>query len=131
MAGYTDGELFSKVIQTWINNLAADEDVAKRCEGIKSNMAFEIFDPDLKFYMDFQDGEVSGGVGESPTSMVFLEMSSETLDGMMTGEIDGASAAMSGEMSFSGDMSAAMGLQALSDDMERLYREAKKELGVS
>ena len=131
MAGYTDAELFTKVIQTWINNLATDEDVAKRCEGIKCNMAFEVFDPDLNFHLDFQDGEVSGGVGESSTSMVFLEMSSETRDGMMTGEIDGASDAMSGEMSFSGDMSAAMGLQALSDDMGRLYLEAKKELGVS
>jgi putative sterol carrier protein len=131
MAGYTDTELFAKVVQTWINKLAADEDIAKRCKGIKCNMAFEIFDPDLNFYIDFQDGEVSGGAGESPTSMVFLEMSSETLDGMMTGEIDGASAAMSGEMSFSGDMGAAMGLQALSDDMGRLYLEAKKALGVS
>ncbi len=59
--------------------------------------------------------------------MVFLEMSSETLDGMMLGEIDGASAAMSGQMTISGDMGAAMGLQAVGDVMNILYEEAKKE----
>jgi hypothetical protein len=32
---------------------------------------------------------------------------------------------MSGALSFSGDMSAAMGLQALQDDMNQIYRDAK------
>jgi putative sterol carrier protein len=50
---------------------------------------------------------------------------STTFDGMMTGEVDGASAAMSGDMSFSGDMSAAMGLQALQEDMMRLWLLSK------
>ena len=91
-------------------------------------MGFEIYDPDLSFYMRFNDGNVGGGLGEDdPPSMVFLEMSSETLDGMMLGEIDGASAAMSGQMTISGDIRAAMGLQAVGDVMNTLYAEAKKE----
>ncbi len=57
--------------------------------------------------------------------MVFLEMDSEVFDGMFTGEVDGASAAMSGAMTFSGDMSAAMGLQVLQDDMGRVYLASK------
>jgi hypothetical protein len=32
---------------------------------------------------------------------------------------------MSGDLTFSGDMSAAMGLQALQEDMGRLYKQAK------
>jgi putative sterol carrier protein len=129
MSGYTDVEQFSKVVEAWIEKLKNDDEVAKRCQGINCTMGFEIYDPDLQFHMEFQDGDVTGGLGEAdPPSQVFLEMSSETLDGMMTGEIDGASAAMSGQMSISGDMSAAMGLQALSDDMNRLYVEAKDEL---
>jgi putative sterol carrier protein len=132
MSGYTDVEQFSKVVEAWIGKLKGDEEVAKRCTGISCTMGFEIYDPDLQFHLEFQDGAVTGGLGEAdPPSQVFLEMSSETLDGMMTGEIDGASAAMSGQMSLSGDMSAAMGLQALSDDMNRLYVEAKDELGAS
>jgi len=89
-------------------------------------MQFEIPDLDFLFYTSFVDGKVTAGVGEAdPEAMVVLEMDSETFDGMMTGEIDGASAAMSGDMTFSGDMSAAMGLQALQDDLSRIYLEAK------
>ena len=47
---------------------------------------------------------------------------------VMLGEIDGASAAMSGQMTISGDMGAAMGLQAVGDVMNTLYAEAKKEV---
>jgi putative sterol carrier protein len=46
---------------------------------------------------------------------------------MMTGEVDAASAAMNGTLSFSGDMSAAMGLQVMYDDMGKLYQQARTE----
>jgi putative sterol carrier protein len=128
MSGYTDVEKMKKVVDLWIQKMIASEEVSKRCTGIDVTMGFEIYDPDLSFYMQFKDGTVGGGLGEDdPPSMVFLEMSSETLDGMMLGEIDGASAAMSGQMTISGDMGAAMGLQAVGDVMNILYEEAKKE----
>ena len=128
MSGYTDVEKFGKVVDLWIQKMIASEEVSKRCIGINVTMGFDIYDPDLSFYMRFNDGNVGGGLGEDdPASMVFLEMSSETLDGMMLGEIDGASAAMSGQMTISGDMGAAMGLQAVGDVMNTLYEEAKKE----
>jgi hypothetical protein len=129
MAGYTDKAQFEKVLTKFIEKMQADSEVANLCKGIKVTMGFDIYEPDVSFHFEFMNGVVSGGLGQAtPPSMVFLEMSSETFDGMMTGEVDGASAAMSGEMTFSGDMSAAMGLQAMGDGMNRVYQEAKHEV---
>ena len=128
MAGFDSKEEMQKVIDKWVQLLENDEETAKKCEGLNCTMQFEMTDLDLVFYTNFVDGKVTAGVGEDdPEAMVFLEMDSETFDGMMTGEIDGASAAMSGDMTFSGDMSAAMGLQALQDDLSRMYLKAKQE----
>lgn len=128
MAGYTDKKTFETVLEKFIGKLIADPEVARLCKGIKAALGFDFYDPDLSFHVEFMNGVTTGGLGHAdPPSMAFLEMSSETFDGMMTGEIDGASAAMSGQMTFSGDMGAAMGLQAMSDPMNRLYQEAKKE----
>jgi putative sterol carrier protein len=128
MADISEREIMEKIVTQWIELMAASDEASQRCEGIKVRMGFDIYEPDLSFYMNFEDGDVSGGIGESdPPSMVFLEMSGETLDGMMLGDIDGASAAMSGQMSISGDMGAAMGLQAMGDVMNDLYKEAKEK----
>ncbi len=126
MAGYTSKEEMEAVVRRFIENMSKDEAIIKRCKGLKCTLGFEIPDVGLSFHTDFLDGVVSGGIGEAdPPSMVFLEMDSETFDGMFTGEVDGASAAMSGAMTFSGDMSAAMGLQVLQDDMSRVYLASK------
>ena len=126
MAGFSSKEDMQVVIQRFIDNMSKDESILKRSKGLKVTMGFDIPDVGLNFHTDFLDGVVSGGIGEAnPPSMVFLEMDSETFDGMFTGEIDGASAAMSGAISFSGDMSAAMGLQVLQEDMGRVYLASK------
>jgi putative sterol carrier protein len=126
MAGYETKEQMQAVVERFLVGIEKSEDLANRCKGINVSIGYEIIDLDLQFHTEFMDGVVTGGIGEaSPPSMVFLETDSETFDGMMTGEIDGASAAMSGALSFSGDMSAAMGLQALQDDMNQIYRDAK------
>jgi len=126
MSVFTTPEEMKPVIAKWLDLMAKDPQMAEKCKGINCSMQFIISDPDLTFYTAFMDGKVSGGLGPmDPKAMVDLEMSSATFDGMMTGEVDGASAAMSGDLSFSGDMSAAMGLQALQEDMNRLYLLSK------
>ncbi len=125
MAEYNTPEEMQKVIEKWIDLMKKDDEIAKKCEGINCSMQYEMTDFDFIFFTNFMDGKVGGGIGEAdPEAMVVLEMSSETFDGMMTGEVDGASAAMSGDMTFSGDVSAAMGLQALQEDLQRLYEQA-------
>lgn len=126
MAGFATADEMKPVVTKWIDAMTKDAAISEKCKGINCSMQFVISDPEITFYTSFMDGKVTGGVGPmDPKAMVDLEMSSATFDGMMTGEVDGASAAMSGDMSFSGDMSAAMGLQALQEDMMRLWLKSK------
>jgi putative sterol carrier protein len=86
---------------------------------------FETEDLDFFFYTHFEDGDFSGGIGEYPgEAMVELCLSSEVFDGMFNGELDATTAAMSGDLAFGGDISAAMALQSLQDDLNRLYLAA-------
>ncbi len=126
MAGFNSKEEMEAVIKRFIDNMGNDETIKKLSKGLKVTMGWDIPDLGLSFHTEFLDGAVTGGIGQAdPPSMVFLEMDNETFDGMFTGEIDGTSAAMSGAMSFSGDMSAAMGLQVLQEDMGRVYLASK------
>jgi putative sterol carrier protein len=126
MSGFTTVEEMKPVVAKWIDMMTKDSAISEKCKGINCSMQFIVSDPDITFFTSFMDGKVTGGIGPmDPKAMVDLEMSSATFDGMMTGEVDGASAAMSGDMSFSGDMSAAMGLQALQEDMMRLWLKSK------
>ncbi len=126
MAGFATPDEMKPVVQKWLDLMVKDTPISEKCKGINCSMQFIMTDFEFTFFTNFFDGKVSGGVGKAePKAMVDLEMSSETFDGMMTGEVDGASAAMSGELSFSGDMSAAMGLQALQEDMMRLWLLSK------
>lgn len=126
MADFSTAEEMKPVIAKWLDLMSKDSELAAKCKGINVSMQFIITEPEVTFYTSFMDGKVKGGLEPmEPKAMVDLEMNSATFDGMMTGEVDGASAAMSGDMSFSGDMSAAMGLQALQEDMTRLYLQSK------
>jgi putative sterol carrier protein len=129
MTEYESGEEMEEVIARWMELLRDDEAVKEGCEGYDVSVVFEMEDLDLFFYVHFQGGQFSGGVGEFlGEAMVELSMSSEVFDGMFSGELDATSAALSGELAFSGDVSAAMGLQSLQDDMNRIYLAARREL---
>jgi putative sterol carrier protein len=129
MAGFATKEEMEPVVKRWLEKVKTDENLAKLCKEMDVRMGFYIYELDLRFYVNFLDGSVDGGMGLSdPPSTVSLEMTSEIFDGMFTGEVDAASATMTGEMTFSGDMNAAMGLQVLGDDMAKTWLEAKAEV---
>jgi putative sterol carrier protein len=131
MAGYTSKEEMEVVVARWIEKLKTDENLAKLSKEIEARIGYDIYDLELHFHTDFMNGVIDGGIGiADPPPTLNLEMSSEIFDGMFTGEVDAASATMTGEMTFSGDMNAAMGLQVLGDDMGRTYLEAKSEVLV-
>jgi len=129
MAIHESSDEMERLIVRWLELLQDDEAIEEGCEGYDVSVEFEIEDLDLIFYAHFQDGQFSGGLGEFPgEAMVELSMSSEVFDGMFSGELDATAAAMSGELAFSGDVSAAMGLQSLQDDLNRVYLVARGEL---
>lgn len=109
--------------------LSADAKIKAGAAGVEFSCLFEITDVDLKLYLVFDGNDVKATVGEPPApAMVELAMESTTFDGMFTGEIDAMSAAMSGDMSFSGDAGPAMALQDLMDEFIRCYTQAKGEM---
>lgn len=128
MAGYESAEEMAKVIGRWLELIAEDRAVADGSRGYDVSVEFEIEDLDLFFYTHFHDGSFTGGVGEFPDeAMVELCLSSAVFDGMFSGELDATTAAMSGDLAFAGDVSAAMGLQSLQEDLNRLYLVARRE----
>jgi putative sterol carrier protein len=128
MAGYESAAEMEKVIARWIQLIPEDNAVSEVSEGYDVSVEFEIEDLDLFFYIHFQDGSFAGGRGKFPGEvMVELCLSSEVFDGMFSGELDATTAAMSGDLAFAGDVSAAMGLQSLQDDLNRIYLAARGE----
>ncbi len=128
MAGYESSAAMERVISRWLDLLKEDEAVKEGCKGYDVSVDFEMEDLDSLFHIHFLDGVFSGGLGKFPgEAMVELSMSSEVFDGMFSGELDATSAAMSGELAFSGDVAAAMGLQSLQEDLNRVYLVAREE----
>ncbi len=132
MAGIANPKDMESVLAKWVDKLKKDPKIAKASEDLDVTIAFKIDDHDLQVHTEFIHGQVGGGMGEAvPPSMVLITTGNETFDGMWTGEVDAEAAAMSGDMAFSGEMNAAMGLQALYEDLARLYVESKAECGIA
>lgn len=127
MPGYCSAEEARAVLQKLIDLIKEDRAFREGTRGIELSLAFELMDfDDLTLYLSFNDGKIEGCLGEpEEEAMVTLSMDSKVLDGIFSGETDGAAAAMSGDLSFSGDVQAAMGLQNLMDDFIRLYALAR------
>ncbi len=91
---------------------------------------YTMTDVGLEFYVGFQNGQVVAGLGAPPTpAEVRMKATAEVLDGILTGRISGQKAAMSGKLSFSGDVRTAMGVQRVQGDLIRLYTAAREEAG--
>ncbi len=91
---------------------------------------YTMTDLGLEFYIGFQDGEVVAGPGAPPTpAEVRMKATAEVLDSILTGRLSGQKAAMSGKLSFSGDVRTAMGVQRVQGDLIRLYSAAREEAG--
>jgi putative sterol carrier protein len=110
----------------------AAEDAALRAFATKQTVSSHYIATDLgvEFYVDFRDGSVITGLG-APTqpAQVKLSAKAEALDAVLTGRLGGKRAAMTGKLSFTGDMRLAMGMQKILGDMIRLYSAARKEAG--
>jgi ketol-acid reductoisomerase len=109
----------------------AEGDAALRdfSRGREMTSHYVLHEPDLEFYMYFEDGQVSTGLGAPPSpAEVRLETKAQVLDGMFTGRINAMRAAMTGRLSFGGDAKLAITLQQIQSDLCRLYVEAREEV---
>ncbi len=91
---------------------------------------YTVADLGLEFHVGFRRGVVEAGLGApAEPAEVRMKASAETLDSILTGRISGNKAAMSGKLSFSGDVRLAMGMQRVQGDLIRLYSAARQEAG--
>ena len=127
MAVYETQEEMEKVLTRMAELAQSDQALIKASKGKTLNMAYEFPDLDVFFHTNFHDGEVEAGLGELEDEDIYLTMDSDIFDGMFTGRVNAAKAAMKGDLAFSGNMAAAMRLQSLMDDFKRIYLQAKAE----
>jgi autoinducer 2 (AI-2) kinase len=118
------------VLGAFGERVSRDEKILSFAEGRQVTVRYELTDINLPFFTAFDLGAVCCGVGEPPDRpQVTLKMKAEILDKLFTGRENGPKAAMSGKLSFIGDTIKAMSLQRIQHDLNRLYAEARAEVG--
>jgi sugar (pentulose or hexulose) kinase/phosphoglycerate dehydrogenase-like enzyme/ribulose-5-phosphate 4-epimerase/fuculose-1-phosphate aldolase/putative sterol carrier protein len=119
-----------RVLDNFGQRVSCDEKILSFAAGRQVTVRYELSDVNLSFYTTFDQGAVRYGVGEpSERPHVTLKMKAELLDKLFTGRENGPKAAMSGKLSFIGDTIKAMSLQRIQKDFNRLYTEARAEVG--
>lgn len=120
----------AQIIEQFIQSAASDQALQKFSMNRSFLMYFFVTDLKLEFYLDFNNGQVSGeshSPGRSPD--LTLKMKADILDGMFTGRTNPTRAAMTGKIAFSGDTRKAMSMQKIQKDLTRLYSEAREKVG--
>jgi len=119
-----------RILSRFCEMAVADPVLNQFASGKKVTTHYTISDLGLEFYLGFQDGKVLAGLGTPPEpAEVRMKADVETMDGILSGRISGTKAAMSGKLSFTGDVRLAMGLQRIQGEIIRLYTLARKEAG--
>jgi sugar (pentulose or hexulose) kinase/phosphoglycerate dehydrogenase-like enzyme/ribulose-5-phosphate 4-epimerase/fuculose-1-phosphate aldolase/putative sterol carrier protein len=119
-----------QLLDTFGQRLSQDQKILSFAEGRQVTVRYVLSDVKLSFYTTFDQGAVRCGVGDPEEKpQVTLKMKAELLDKLFTGRENGPKAAMSGKLSFIGDTIKAMSLQRIQKDLNRLYTEARAEVG--
>ena len=103
----------------------SDEAMIKASKRKHLTISYEFPDLDVFFHTNFLDGKIEAGLGEEVDADVVLVLDIDIFDGMFSGTINAAKAAMKGDLAFSGNVAKAMRLQGLMGDFQRIYLQAK------
>ncbi len=123
-------ERMERLLRGFIDRVVADEALRKAAASKEVALHFTLTDLAQSFHFRLREGSLSGNLGDPDTPAdVDLKMRAAIFDGMFTGTVNGMQAAMSGQLSFSGDTVKAMTLQELQEDLSRLYKQARDEVG--
>jgi autoinducer 2 (AI-2) kinase len=119
-----------RVLAEFVARAATDPVLAQFAAGRTVSSQYTVSDLGLDFHIGFRDGRVQTGLGPPPEPAdVRLKAKAQVLDSILTGRLNGNKAAMTGKLSFSGDVRLAMGMQRIQSDMVRLYSAARDEAG--
>ncbi|HOU10159.1 MAG TPA: NAD(P)-dependent oxidoreductase [Clostridiales bacterium] len=122
---------YMALIKQFLDNLSADEEVRVKTAGKDISFQITFKDNEESCYMYFNKGDIDAGLGVFPygAAEVNLRMPIEIFDGMMRGNVNGANAAMTGKMSFTGNVRKAMSMQSILKLMMSSYEKAIKTVG--
>jgi putative sterol carrier protein len=126
MPEYETADDMVVVLRRMAEMMEEDAALVSASKGKQLRIGYEFPDLELFFYTNFEDGEVQAGLGELEDADIQLTLDSGVFDGMFTGEVNAAAAAMKGDLAFSGNVASAMRLQGLMADFQRLYLQAKE-----
>jgi len=122
---------YMALIAEFCRNIASNEEVKKKTSGKEISFQITFKDNEESCYLAFNKGEIDAGLGTygDAGAEVNLRMPIEVFDGMMIGTINGANAAMTGKMSFTGNVRKAMSMQSILKLMMSSYQEAQAKVG--
>ncbi|HOO26631.1 MAG TPA: NAD(P)-dependent oxidoreductase, partial [Clostridiales bacterium] len=124
-------DAYMNLIDSFLKKLSADEEVSEKTKNKDISFQITFKDNEESCYMYFNKGNVAAALGLFPQgeAEVNLRMPMEIFDGMMRGTVNGANAAMTGKMSFTGNVRKAMSMQSILKLMMNSYAEAIEEVG--
>jgi len=125
MPTFETREDLEKVLIKMAELAQSDEAMIKAAKGKHLTISYEFPDLDVFFHTNFLAGKIEAGLGEEEDADVELVLDSDIFDGMFSGTINAAKAAMKGDLAFSGNVAKAMRLQGLMGDFQRIYLQAK------
>jgi sugar (pentulose or hexulose) kinase/phosphoglycerate dehydrogenase-like enzyme/ribulose-5-phosphate 4-epimerase/fuculose-1-phosphate aldolase len=124
------GGRVERILQGFIGRMTRDPSLRAFAADQDVTLHFTLPDLGLSFHFRLRAGEVTGDLGDPDApAEVKLKMPAAILDGMFTGTVNPMQAASTGGLSFQGDTLKAMTLQYMQDDLSRLYRESRDEVG--
>jgi phosphoglycerate dehydrogenase-like enzyme/sugar (pentulose or hexulose) kinase/ribulose-5-phosphate 4-epimerase/fuculose-1-phosphate aldolase/putative sterol carrier protein len=118
------------VLELFLSRIVLDERLQEFAAEHTVSSHYFLKDLDLEFHIGFRQGKAHAALGPPPEHAdVRLKAKAENLDAILTGRMGGNRAAMTGKLSFSGDIALAMSMQKIQPDLIRLYSAAREETG--
>ena len=118
------GDSYMHMIQDFLELFS--NDAQAKAKTAKQQVIFQITlsDTEESFFMCFNKGRIETGLGCRAEAEVNLRMPVEIFDGLMMGTVKGPNAVMNGQMSFTGNVRKAMGMQVILNLMMTSYQAA-------
>ncbi|MCL2508683.1 MAG: FGGY family carbohydrate kinase [Oscillospiraceae bacterium] len=122
---------YMALIAEFLKNMSNDADVKAKTAGKEISFQITFKENEESCYLYFNKGDIDAALGAFPhgTAEVNLRMPIEIFDGMMVGTVNGAQAAMTGKMSFTGNVRKAMSMQSILKLMMGSYQAAIATVG--
>ncbi len=107
---------------------AEEEEVKEEMEDVELCIQFTSKDSDLKFWCAIKEDKLTYGKGEGSDVTATFIATDETLAGLMSGEIDGTSAYMAGDLVIEGNLQDSMTFGEITSIASDLIQEMLDEI---